>query len=143
MTPTEWLLSGDNGTSSETILAVMTGSSTRYADIPYDNDDFGRCYRLLRLFPQWRARLPEVAQRYPAWGPMVAAWDELSALWEAYCDPIGRVGIKEYAANKDAAKRLYDRMKVLVDEGRLADGWKRTPGGWTKDKNWVMEMGKK
>lgn len=143
MTPTDWLLGNDTGTSSKTILAVMTNSQSRSADIPYDNDDFGRCYRLLRLFPQWRSRLPEVAQRHPAWGPMVTAWDELCVLWEAYCDPAGYVGHKEYEANKDAAKRLYARMKVLVDESRRADGWKEvSKGSWVKDKETIMSFGR-
>jgi hypothetical protein len=85
MTPIEWLLSGDIGVSSKTILSVMTGSkmiSTFGPDIPYDNGDFGRCYRLLQAFPEWRARLPEVAAQYPEWGPMVDAWDELTRLYE-------------------------------------------------------------
>lgn len=134
MTPTEWLLSDDTGMSSKTILAVMTGSTGSHIGYPpADNDDFGRCYRLLKLFPQWRSRLQEVAVAFPEWGPKVKAWAELEALWEAYCDPLGRVGAKEYAANKDAAKKLYERMKVLEDEGRIAAGWKRTgPGSWEK-----------
>jgi hypothetical protein len=143
MTPIDWLLSDDTGTSSETICMVMTGSRGNHylGSPPSDNDDFGRCYRLLRLFPQWRSRLPEVAQRFPAWGPMVGAWGELETLWEAYCDPAGRVGAKEYAANKSAAKKLYERMKVLYDEGRIADGWKQTgPGSWAKGEAWSMTI---
>lgn len=137
MTPMEWLMSDDCGTSSETICMVMTSSNPlhhRLGRPPSDNDDFGRCYRLLKLFPEWRSRLPEVAQRFPAWGPLVKAWTELETLWEAYCDPLGRVGAIEYSKNKGAAKKLYDRMKVLIDEGRLADGWKQTgAGSWVKD----------
>lgn len=135
---------GDTGTSSKTILAVMTDSTSgRVGDIPHDNDDFGRCYRLLRVFPQWRSRLPEVARCFPMWGPMVAAWDELSGLWEAYCDPAGRVGPKEYAAGKDAAAKLYARMKELANEGRIADGWERTgPGSWRKGERSRISLGK-
>ena len=57
MTPIEWLMSGDTGISSETICAVMTGSKKGGvfgADIPHDVADFGRCYRLLKNFPEWR-----------------------------------------------------------------------------------------
>ena len=143
MRPAEWLLSGDTGTSSKTICAVMTGSDgDRLGDPPYDNDDFGRCYRLLQLFPAWRRRLPEVAARYPMWGPMVASWGQLTALWESYCDALGHVGPKEYAANKDTAKTLYNRMKVLIDEGRIAAGWQRTgPGSWSKGEAFSISIG--
>ena len=126
MTLIDWLLSSDTGISSKTIFAVMTGAKNNNTDVPYDNDDFGRCYRLLQLFPEWKARLPEVAEAYPMWGPMVAAWDELSDL---------------YKKNR-CSEKLYDRMKVLIDEGRLAAGWTRTgPGRWKGPKESVSEIG--
>ena len=108
----EWLLGGDTGTSSETICAVMTGSKIDDADVPYDAGDFGRCYRLLTAFPAWRARLPEVAARYPEWAPLVREWDSLTA---------------EYIANKP----MYERLRALIDEGRIAAGWESpAPGYW-------------
>lgn len=123
MTPIEWLLSGDTGISSKTILSVMTGSAMSgpfRPDIPYDPSDFGRCYRLLQKFPEWRERLPEVAATYPIWGPMVAAWDELTKLYE-----------QELENEDGKAPMLYARMKTLVDEGRLAAGFVRTgPYSW-------------
>lgn len=110
MTPIEWLLGGDTGISSKTICAVMTGSEMKGGfppDIPYDPGDFGRCYRLLIHFPEWRNRLPEVAAKHPKWGPMVQAWDELTALYE------------EEIQNKDGrASKLYERMQELVEAGR-------------------------
>lgn len=138
MTPTDWLLSNDTGISSKTIFTVMTGSwmSGRAwdCDTPHDPDDFGRCYRLLALFPQWRGRLQEVAHHFPKWGPMVAAWDELTALYERICEPDGRYTRASYEANKEAAKTLYERMKTLNDEGKIADGWKKTgPNSWSKN----------
>lgn len=106
MTPIDWLMSGDTGTSSKTICSVMTGSDTPKfgPDVPHDADDFGRCYRLLQLFPDWRRRLPEVAAVHPKWGPMVAAWDELTALYEA----------KDY-------DRFWTRIQALEDEGRIEE----------------------
>lgn len=112
MTPIEWLLSGDTGISSKTICAVMTGSNIGHPDIPYDASDFGRCYRLLKHFPEWRARLHEVSSAYPIWGPMVEAWDELSNLYQ-----------KERDNKEDCG--LSERMRELVDAGRIAEGWKR------------------
>lgn len=143
MTPTDWLLSNDTGTSSQTICLVMTHSTSnsRLGDPPSDNDDFGRCYRLLKHFPLWRMRLHEVVAEYPEWGPLVDAWGELEKLWESYCDPAGHVGAKEYAAGKETASKLYKRMKELQRLGRLADGWKETgPGSWEKGARSVIHL---
>lgn len=96
-----WMVSGDTGTSSITIWSVMRGVTPRHADIPYDPDDFGRCYRLLKVMPSWRARLGEVADRYPKWRPFVDAWDELTALYE-----------EELASGY--LPRLYNRMEVCL-----------------------------
>ena len=115
MTPIDWLLSNDTGISSKTILSVMTGSHLKCPDVPYDPSDFGRCHRLLALFPGWRARLPEVAEQFPIWRPMVDAWDELDAIYEEEAvNPCGR------------SPRLYRRLQELLDDGRVAAGWKKT-----------------
>lgn len=144
MTPTDWLLSGDTGTSSKTICAVMTDSirARGIGSPPSDNDDFGRCYRLLKAFPAWRLQLHKVANAFPEWGPLVDAWSELEALWESYCNIDGCVGAKEYAANTDVAKALYKRLHEISDLGRLADGWKKDgPGSWSKDKRSIINLG--
>lgn len=83
--PIAWIVGDDTGISSKTIWAVMMGKEPTYylgADAPYDAGDFGRCYRLLNEMPSWRARLPEVAAKYLVWAPLVAAWDELTSLYE-------------------------------------------------------------
>jgi hypothetical protein len=104
-----WLTNGDTGISSETIWSVLTGRRISRAhwraDIPQDPDDFGRCYRLLKIAPSWREHLSEVAAKYPEWTRLVEAWDELTALYEEEL-PSGR------------APRLYARMRQLIDEAR-------------------------
>lgn len=105
MTPLEWMMSGDTGISSQTIMCVMTGTKNRGhfgADIPYDPSDFGRCYRLLKHFPQWRSRMQQVADKYPAWQPLVDNWDELTALYE-----------KEIKNKSGRAPKLYEMMRKL------------------------------
>lgn len=135
MTPIEWLLSDDTGISSKTILLVMTGSEITgsfWTDIPYDPSDFGRCYRLLQKFPEWRERLPEVAEKYPIWGPMVSAWDELTALY-----------VQELGNPDGKAPMLYARMKTLIDEGRLSAGWIRLGSGrWQCPKVEEVSLGR-
>lgn len=96
----EWLRSRDTGTSSLTILEVLAGYATDRHGVPHDPDDFGRCYRLLHLFPQFQSRLPEVAIRFPEWKPLVERWAELEALYE------------EELPNRTAPK-LYALIKKL------------------------------
>ena len=99
-----WAASRDTGVSSFTIYTVMTGVPFPYSDydIPYDPADFGRCYRLLKLAPDFRERLPEVAAKFPIWKPFVEAWDELTALYE-----------EEIQNASGMAPKLYARMKEI------------------------------
>jgi len=106
-----WLRSGDTGISSETIWSVMMGEPPpRYGgSIPYDPADFGRCHRLLTLFPEWRARLPEVEAHDPMWGPLVREWDALTALY-----------LEELPTGE--GRKLWARMQELEDEARILAG---------------------
>jgi hypothetical protein len=120
MTPIEWLMSGDTGMSSKTILSVMENTPLPHgASVPYDPSDFGRCHRLLAAFPLYRLRLPQVAEKYPAWVGLVRKWDELTKLYEEEL-PSGR------------CPKLYARMQELRREGMPADGWTEIRNGWTK-----------
>lgn len=124
MTELEWVIGDDTGVSSKAIWAVMMGAvdaSARWHNYapPADPSDFGRCYRLLALFPAWRTMLGRVATRFPLWGPMVAAWEEMERLYRRDLD-------------SGQSVELYDLMKRLEAEGRRAAGWKETsPGCWT------------
>lgn len=95
-----WLKNGDTGTSSLTIWRTLMGETPEDADVPHDPADFGRCYRLLKVMPSWRARLPEVAAKYPAWKRLVEAWDELTALFDE-------------EAPSGTCPKLYARMQAL------------------------------
>jgi hypothetical protein len=122
----DWICGHDTGTSSKTIFSVMTGVEAIRADVPYDPDDFGRCYRLLALVPEWRPRLQEVADRYAEWGPMVREWDQLTAEYIT-----AKNSPPEPSTRQDAWSKLYEHMSKLIDEGRLAAGWTNTsPGCW-------------
>ncbi|MEN6421298.1 MAG: hypothetical protein ABFD76_05065 [Smithella sp.] len=117
MTPQEWILSDDTGTSSKTIWAVMMGVVTkpgtkcknnRY-DIPYDPADFGRCYRLLSYFPDWRANIKKMGIIFPKWKPFADRWEEFEALY-----------LEEKISGK--APKLYKLMEELTKEGMIMDG---------------------
>lgn len=77
----EWYQGTRTGISSETIWSVMTGHPVRRHNVPLDPSDFNRCYQLLLLFPDWRPRLQEVADRFPEWQVFVDHWDELERLF--------------------------------------------------------------
>jgi hypothetical protein len=104
----EWLLGPDTGTSSLTIFSVLSEKHAGRAMVrvrhglgpspPWDPDDFGRCYRLLEMFPAWKERMQEVADRYPTWAKLVQDWGYLWALWEEE-SPSGE------------CPKLYDAMK--------------------------------
>jgi len=91
-TPQKWLRGRDTGISSCTIYAVMMNQSMDDYNIPHDPDDFGRCYRLLQLFPEWTKRLDEVASRFPIWRPFVREWDKLTEMFATGFDATGSDG---------------------------------------------------
>lgn len=105
LVPGDWARGRDTGISSATIYTVVTGNAPIYEhfDVPHDCDDFGRCYRFLKLFPEYRPRLPEVALRFPEWSRLVENWDELTRLYEA-------------ALESDQGRALYDRLQQLIGE---------------------------
>ena len=125
---TRWIVGGDTGISSKTIWSVMMGAEPSYPCEPSDPDDFGRCYRLLKIAPpSWRASLSRVSEKYPVWTALVRQWDELTALYE---DELVNGPIDKKSRVRMAPK-TYVRMKELIDEGRIIAGWTKTgPGSW-------------
>jgi hypothetical protein len=105
-----WLKGTDTGISSVTIFSVLSlkhgahvSSRLSSPGIPHDPDDFGRCHRLLLLFPDWRQRLPEVSAQYPQWAGFIEKWDILEDLWK-----------KESSTGK--CPLLYTEIKRLEEE---------------------------
>jgi hypothetical protein len=102
---------GRSGLSSRTLISVLVpelrevcrnvNGRSELGDHPWDPDDFGRCYRALKLIPGGAERIDEVAKAYPAWAGLAANWTELTALYEEE-EPSGR------------APKLYKRMKELT-----------------------------
>lgn len=81
----DWADGPDSGISSRTIVRAITGAHVleRWEPSPpWDDDDFGRCSRVLKRFPELRPQLHKVAEAHPAWRTLVDAWDELEALYE-------------------------------------------------------------
>jgi hypothetical protein len=103
-----WLTGGDTGISSQAMFGVLMGPPVpKWNDSynwPRDPSDFGRCFRLLEKFPEFRPRLGEVCAAMPSWEPMITAWPEMESLY------------REELKNKDGmAPLLYARMQTLGD----------------------------
>lgn len=80
-----WMLSGDSGVSSETMLSIALGITKKDScgfDVPYDAGDFGRCYRLVEQVPEIRDKFEAIGRRFVAFKPILACWDELAAIYE-------------------------------------------------------------
>jgi hypothetical protein len=100
----EWPTSRDTGISSATIYQVFTGHAVYHeTGIPRDPADFGRCYRLLRLAPEWEGHLSEIVRAFPEWFPFVREWSRLN---EMYRD----------ALKTNDGKEMYDFMQTLRAE---------------------------
>lgn len=100
----------DMGMSSKTIYSVFQRDKScldSHPDIPYDPDDFGRCYRLLKKIKQGKELIEKVAKEYPMWTPFAREWDELTRLWE-----------EESQRPEKTAPKLYKKMQELVKEAR-------------------------
>lgn len=83
--PMKWLQGPDTGISSRALWTHMMGRDPSKTEdgarAPRDPEDFGRSYRLLKAFPEWRGRIKEMS-RYPEWTDLVYHWYELEQLYE-------------------------------------------------------------
>jgi len=83
-----WAAYGERGLSSMSIynfFAPQLGLpkvSFWSACVPADGADFGRCYGLLLLLPEWKARLDELTVLGSRWESLIKNWDKLSRLHE-------------------------------------------------------------
>ena len=81
----EWLTGTDTGASSEAILDHMLGMAAPGGDLasryPRDVADWGRCYRLLELLPEWRERIGEMSRHGPYWTALVSRWRDIESAY--------------------------------------------------------------
>lgn len=108
----EWLLSDDTGTSSKALCARMMGGKPKRNGFNYPSDpsDFGRCYRLLKLIPEWRVRIHEMSDCGSCWKALVEQWD---ALEKSYLEEV---------AISNRAEKTYKMMKFILNPVEDADG---------------------
>ena len=98
----EWWCCGDVGESSEAIVFVMCSLPPKtilkdlWTPYPHDSSDFGRCYKLLKVFPEWKKRIKEMGCLGEIWKRIALAWDELEKLYE-----------------QNSHKKLYTKLQQL------------------------------
>lgn len=122
----EWLVSGDTGVSSETIVAIALGARVGRFDIPWDRSDFGHCYRLLKKVPELVDSLPLVAEVCPKWQPLVENWEELTSLYELDMSDKKKLGVHAWQ------NRCNSRIKELHDDCMIAAGFTKECGSWRR-----------
>jgi hypothetical protein len=114
---TEWALCGNTGVSSTAMARLAFGINTECSDfwIPSDSSDFRRCHGLVEDVPEIREAFPLITERFPMFGPILDAWDELSNL--LLTDP----------------SACHRRLKELHPECFKCAGMTQTsPGTWRK-----------
>lgn len=81
-----WVQNGEHGTSSKCMYGHLSGdfkSLGLYKEHPCDPDDFRRCYKLLVMIPEWKAKLiSNIKPISPVWGNLVDNWDKLTEMLE-------------------------------------------------------------
>ncbi len=113
----DWLARDDTGLSSKTIAHVLAGTPEprEGGKPPQDLEDLGRCLRLLKLLPEWRARLPEIGKRYPEWEVLVANWDHVAAIHGLHGSCVIGSELERDARGRGGA----------AIRGLIVEGWRR------------------
>lgn len=111
MTLDEWIIYGRVGISSKTMWAVLKNIEVEkdYGDIPYDPDDFSRCFELIVKCELTKKDLNKISDKLPYWKPFIDSWDKLNKM---YAENIN--------TNWDKCKEIgmFEFMQELVDESR-------------------------
>ncbi len=93
-----WLRNGDRGISSETIFSELylpVRAKNNYCH-PLDPDDFRRCYLLIQMVPEWRAKLSKMKEVSEAWSRLVDNWDKLTEMLEEQLETKKPNGMYEF-----------------------------------------------
>lgn len=128
-----WMFGDDAGSSSKAIVFNYYDIKTRDNwSYPFDSSDFGRCYRMLKLFP-WMG-LEHMTQVNGVWVLLVARWPELVRLYEA-AEAMGWQhatskeikaacpGIKEYGRNGLNTTKAWKEAEEQITRAKRRMQW--------------------
>lgn len=99
----EWIGCHRVGISSKTMWCAIMGVECDKADVPYDADDFSRCYDLYKFGELTPDDLQKVANKYPYWRPIIDQWDELCEMYVA----------KNYGGVNERLNAMFDEIIEL------------------------------
>lgn len=77
---TAWLASDDVGMSSKFMASVLSGQFQAEFAIPYDQEDLGRCLRMIQAVPELTPRIGEMRKHGPMWAAVADKWDRWTAM---------------------------------------------------------------
>ena len=97
-----WWNNGERGMSSETMWNCLSGKKDFKVSIPYDPDDFKRCYKLLEVIPEWKTELNKLKKLSKTWCNYVDNWELMTMMYESH--------LKK---NENRMVDLYDLMQEL------------------------------
>ena len=105
----EWIATHHVGTSSRTMWTGLMGVNAEptevflHFDIPYDSDDFSRCYDLVKFCEVTHEDFAKILQRFPWYAPIIRNWEKLKALYEA----------KDHGGVYDLLSELRNESQIL------------------------------
>ena len=114
-----WIGTHHVGVSSRTMWCALMGvardgdGSHSGFDVPYDWDDFSRCYDLVTYGEVTKEELQKVVEAFPFYKPIIDRWD---ALVEAYLSP--------------GCKGVYQTLNDTRDEVMKLMGYVKMGGGY-------------
>ena len=108
----EWIGCHRVGISSKTMWCAIMGVKCYKADVPYDADDFSRCYDLYKFSELTPADLQKVANIYPYWRPIIDQWDELCEMYSS----------QNYGGVNERLNAMFDEIMKLRKSARNPRG---------------------
>lgn len=80
-----WAMSDDVGMSSKFLAFKLSGVPSLITDyaLPYDVDDFSRCYKLIKSVPDLKNNFQKLAAEDASWQIILTQWDALQEFYES------------------------------------------------------------
>lgn len=116
---TEWIGSHNCGISSKTMWCALMDVKCDRADVPYDADDFSRCYDLYKFAELTQEDLQKIADTYPYWQPIINEWDDLCLMYENKC----------WRTMSEAFNSMHDEIMRLKGFRKVREGYWVKGGG--------------
>lgn len=115
----QWIGTHSVGVSSRTmwcaLMGVANSETPTYCgfDVPYDGDDFSRCYDLVTFCEVEKEELQKVVEAFPYYKPIIDEWDNIVS---AYVQA-------DYNRVLDIIHERYDEIMELKGYRKIREGY--------------------